>query len=169
MSSFTDPEIVFRVQKPHHAGLIVASPDAARIDALITDYTERYYRDFFATAPPPERPDRMTSRTLAHVWSPQLRNRRRVDVYLPPSYNAGRERYPVVYMQDGQNLSDPDQAFAGRGSLKRHRRPRERGIEAIVVGVHHAGERRLPSTARFPIVAMAAATATRISISSSTR
>ena len=28
----------------------------ARIDALIADYTQRFYRDFFATAPPPERP-----------------------------------------------------------------------------------------------------------------
>jgi len=56
MSSFTDSEIVVRIKKAHHAGLIVASPDPARIDALIADYTERYYRDFFATAPPPDRP-----------------------------------------------------------------------------------------------------------------
>jgi biotin carboxylase len=56
MSSFTDPEIVVRIKKAHHAGLIIASPDPARIDTLIADYTERYYRDFFATAPPPDRP-----------------------------------------------------------------------------------------------------------------
>jgi biotin carboxylase len=56
MSSFTDPEIVVRIHKAYHAGLIIASPDPARIDTLIADYTERYYRDFFATAPPPERP-----------------------------------------------------------------------------------------------------------------
>jgi biotin carboxylase len=56
MSSFTDPEIVVRIKKAYHAGLIIASPDPARIDALIADYTERYYRDFFATAPPPDRP-----------------------------------------------------------------------------------------------------------------
>src|SRR5262245_57519146 len=56
MSPFTDPEIVVRIHKAYHAGLIIASPDPARIDALIADYTERYYRDFFATAPPPDRP-----------------------------------------------------------------------------------------------------------------
>ncbi len=56
MSSFVDPEIVMRIHKAYHAGLIIASPDPVRIDALIADYTERYYRDFFATAPPPERP-----------------------------------------------------------------------------------------------------------------
>jgi hypothetical protein len=56
MSAFTDPEIAKTIRKEHHAGLIVRSPDARRIDGLIADYAERFYRDFFATAPPPERP-----------------------------------------------------------------------------------------------------------------
>jgi biotin carboxylase len=56
MSAYTDAEIVTRLKKSHHAGLIVRSPDPARIDALIADYTPRFYRDFFATAPPPDRP-----------------------------------------------------------------------------------------------------------------
>jgi biotin carboxylase len=56
MSAYTDAEIVTRLKKSHHAGLIVCSPDRARIDALIADYTPRFYRDFFATAPPPDRP-----------------------------------------------------------------------------------------------------------------
>jgi biotin carboxylase len=56
MSAYTDAEIVTRLEKAHHAGLIVRSPDRARIDALIADYTPRFYQDFFATAPPLERP-----------------------------------------------------------------------------------------------------------------
>jgi biotin carboxylase len=56
MSAYTDPEIRLRIRKHHHAGLIVASPDAARVDALLDDYAARFYRDFFATAPPLERP-----------------------------------------------------------------------------------------------------------------
>jgi len=56
MSAYVDPEITTRIRKHHHAGLIVASPDAQRVEALMTDYTERFYRDFFATAPPPDRP-----------------------------------------------------------------------------------------------------------------
>jgi biotin carboxylase len=56
MSAYTDAEIVTRLKKSHHAGLIVRSPDRARVDALIADYTPRFYRDFFATAPPPDRP-----------------------------------------------------------------------------------------------------------------
>jgi hypothetical protein len=38
------------------ADLIVASDDAQRVDALVADYTTRFYRDFFATAPAPDRP-----------------------------------------------------------------------------------------------------------------
>jgi len=56
MSAYVDPEITTRIRKHHHAGLIVASPDPQRVEALMADYTERFYRDFFATAPPPERP-----------------------------------------------------------------------------------------------------------------
>ena len=56
MSAYVDPEIVARVRKPHHAGLIVASPSADRVQALLHDYTRRFYADFHASAPPPERP-----------------------------------------------------------------------------------------------------------------
>jgi predicted alpha/beta superfamily hydrolase len=92
----------------------------------------------------------MTKRTLERVWSPQLRNRRTVDVYLPWSYPSGR-RYPVVYMQDGQNLSDPSTAFSGTWDLDATLdRLSASGREAIVVGVHHAGERRLAEYSPFP-------------------
>ena len=39
---------------------------------------------------------------------------RNVDVWLPPSYGTNpAKRYPVVYMQDGQNLFDPAKSFIG--------------------------------------------------------
>jgi predicted alpha/beta superfamily hydrolase len=77
------------------------------------------------------------------IWSPQLRNRRGVDVYLPESYGEGRRRYPVVYMQDGQNLSDPAIAFGGNTWRLPDGLPwlAERGIEPIVVGIHNTAER----------------------------
>jgi predicted alpha/beta superfamily hydrolase len=91
-------------------------------------------------------------RTLKGVWSPERRNRRDVDVYLPASYRAaGRRRYPVVYMQDGQNLSDPQTAFAGTWDLEPTlERLAARGLEMIVVGVHNAGEERLAEYSPFP-------------------
>jgi predicted alpha/beta superfamily hydrolase len=46
--------------------------------------------------------------------SPQLNNKRSLHIYLPPSYeeNAAK-RYPVIYMQDGQNLFDARTATYG--------------------------------------------------------
>lgn len=94
----------------------------------------------------------MTKHVL-DVWSPQLRARRRVDVYLPASYDAdSRRRYPVLYMHDGQNLSDPATAFGGvtwdvEGALTRLA---SRGIEPILVGIHHGGDQRLAELSPFP-------------------
>jgi biotin carboxylase len=55
-SHYTDPEIVFRVAKKHHAGLIVRSEDPKRVDQLLDDYTGRFLQDFYASAPAPDRP-----------------------------------------------------------------------------------------------------------------
>src|SRR4051812_7203780 len=43
-----------------------------------------------------------------------LDNERNLSIYLPPGYDErGELRYPVLYMQDGQNLFDPRLAFGG--------------------------------------------------------
>jgi biotin carboxylase len=55
-SGYNDPEVVYRVHKHHHAGLIVASPDLMRVEELLASYTARFYQDFHATAPAPDRP-----------------------------------------------------------------------------------------------------------------
>jgi len=54
-SRYDDPEIVFRVEKPYHVGLVVRSPDLARVRGLLEDYSERFARDFSAVIAPPER------------------------------------------------------------------------------------------------------------------
>ena len=55
-SAYDDPEIVMRIRKKHHAGLVVASPDAARVASLLDDYARRFTSDFLATLPAPDRP-----------------------------------------------------------------------------------------------------------------
>jgi predicted alpha/beta superfamily hydrolase len=93
----------------------------------------------------------ITKLPLEGVWSPQLRNRRVVDVYLPPSYAEGRKRYPVLYMQDGQNLCDPTTAFAGTwGLLDVLAELARGGLELIVVGIHHRGRERITEYGPFP-------------------
>ncbi len=56
-SAYDDPEIVYRVAKPRHVGLIVRSEDHGRVKELLYSYTERFSRDFLAVAPVKERYD----------------------------------------------------------------------------------------------------------------
>jgi len=56
-SAYTDDEIVYRVKKRHHAGLIVRSPGLERVDELLNNYGHRFVEDFVAVVPPPERPE----------------------------------------------------------------------------------------------------------------
>jgi len=55
-SGYTDPEIVWRMQMPHHVGMIVRSPRRERVEVLLEEYVDRVKQDFFTTAPPRERP-----------------------------------------------------------------------------------------------------------------
>jgi hypothetical protein len=52
VSGYNDPEIVWRLNKKHHVGLIVSSPDAARVESLLNSYAERFAHDFLAVMPP---------------------------------------------------------------------------------------------------------------------
>jgi biotin carboxylase len=56
-ASYNDPEIVYRVKKKHHAGLIVRSPKLERVSELLDDYGRRFVDDFIAVLPPLERPE----------------------------------------------------------------------------------------------------------------
>ena len=56
LSGYADAEIVFRVRKANHAGLIVASSDQARVRELLDQYSRRFQQDFYAFVPAPERP-----------------------------------------------------------------------------------------------------------------
>ncbi len=56
-SHYTDEEIVYKVNKPKHVGLIFRSTKQNRIDELISLYTERITHDFLAVAPVKERYD----------------------------------------------------------------------------------------------------------------
>lgn len=74
---------------------------------------------------------------------------RRLVVYLPPGYQADAERrYPVLYMQDGQNLFDGRTSFVPGQywhlGETADNLVREGAIEpVIIVGVYNAGEHRI--------------------------
>lgn len=81
--------------------------------------------------------------------APQLDTNRQIWIYLPVSYNISTEKtYPVLYLQDAQNLFDQSTSFAGEwrvdeilDSLK---------TEMIVVGIEHGGDKRLDELTPFP-------------------
>ena len=76
-----------------------------------------------------------------------LSTRRDVIVYLPPGYGAAGARFPVLYLQDGQNLFDPATAFGGRdwrASDTADSLIRRGAIEPLIlVGIYNTGVRRI--------------------------
>ena len=54
MSHYDEPEVVWRLQKPQHAGLIVKADDAGQVEELLERYSRRFADDFLAVAPPLE-------------------------------------------------------------------------------------------------------------------
>jgi biotin carboxylase len=55
LTVFTEPEVVQRIRKRHHVGLVWRSDSYARVEQLQGEYLARVQRDFHASAPPPER------------------------------------------------------------------------------------------------------------------
>lgn len=77
------------------------------------------------------------------VLSPQLRNYRDILVAMPASAARGGQRYPVVYLQDGQNLFDDSTSYVEPwGLLEVLGRLAAAGHEAIVVGIPNSGRLR---------------------------
>ena len=55
-TAFDAPEIVYRMKKHHHAGMIVKSADPQRVKELLEEYSEEFARRFLASMPPPDKP-----------------------------------------------------------------------------------------------------------------
>ncbi len=51
MNAFSDPEVVWRLNKQYHAGLVIASPKYERVTKLLEQYVQRFYDDFFHFVP----------------------------------------------------------------------------------------------------------------------
>lgn len=70
---------------------------------------------------------------------------RRVWVYLPPDYGDTETRYPVVYMQDGQNVFSRTTSYAGEWEVDETLDTlASKGVQVpIVVAIDHGGESRM--------------------------
>ncbi|MGE5357231.1 MAG: alpha/beta hydrolase-fold protein [Deltaproteobacteria bacterium] len=78
-------------------------------------------------------------------FMPQLNRYRRIWLYLPPDYNTSQVRYPVIYMQDGQNLFDAFYSFAGEWGIDESLNNLAAIAEGkcIVVGIDNGGNNRI--------------------------
>lgn len=56
LSAYDDPEIAWRLDRRHHAGLAVVSGDHGRVAELLAGYVERFRTEFLASLPAPDRP-----------------------------------------------------------------------------------------------------------------
>ncbi len=76
-------------------------------------------------------------------WIPQLKRTRRIWIYLPENYSSSQKnRYPVLYMHDGQNVFDDATSFSGEWGVDEFL-DTARLKTSIVVGIDNGGNKRL--------------------------
>jgi predicted alpha/beta superfamily hydrolase len=96
----------------------------------------------------------MTSRNVCVLdtafFMPQLNRHRRVWIYLPENYCNNKQKYPVLYMNDGQNIFSTATSYAGEwgvdealDSLSKHLQP------CIVVAIDNGSEKRMSEYAPY--------------------
>lgn len=74
-------------------------------------------------------------------YFPSLGRHRRLWVYLPRDYHQSADRYPVIYMHDGQNLFDEFNAFGSEWGVD-ETLDAEKG-NVIVIGIDNGAEHRM--------------------------
>lgn len=74
-------------------------------DTMITTTIEAWKDDFAAVEKKHTASPNVSVMDAAFPM-PQLNTTRRIWIYLPPGYHKSKKRYPVMYMQDGQNIFD---------------------------------------------------------------
>ncbi|GAA3982763.1 alpha/beta hydrolase-fold protein [Mucilaginibacter dorajii] len=114
---------------------------------LVNDTTVNFdvagWQDNFATAE-----KKHTVSAQVHVISdrfemPQLGRQRRVWIYLPADYGSSKNKYPVIYMHDGQNLFDDYSSGYGEWGIDEFLDKVTTAKECIVVGIDHGGNERI--------------------------
>lgn len=81
-----------------------------------------------------------------NFYMPQLNRNRRIWIYLPPDYETSGKNYPVLYMQDGQNLFDAYYSFAGEWQVDETLNQlfeEQNNYGLIVVGIDNGGTQRI--------------------------
>ncbi len=98
----------------------------------------------------PQKPKRYTASPNVKIvdtafYIPQLQRTRRVWVYLPKSYASSSVNYPVLYMNDGQNLFNEQTAAFGEWGVDECLDTLQKNIgkDCIVIGIDNGGNKRM--------------------------
>lgn len=109
------------------------------------EYTIAGWKDEY-----PERPKMYTASPQIRIIDtafkiPQLNRTRRIWVYLPKGYGSSDKKFPVLYMQDGQNLFNEQTAAFGEWGVDECLDTLQKKLnkECIVVGIDHGGVKRM--------------------------
>jgi len=104
------------------------------------------WKDLFAISSQPKKSTANKNVRIIDTafFIPQLNRKRRVWIYLPPTYNSSSKKYPVLYMHDGQNVFDDATSFSGEWGVDEAIDTLGlRYKECIVVGIDNGGDKRL--------------------------
>lgn len=74
---------------------------------------------------------------------PQLQRQRDIQVYLPAGYYKGNKKYPVIYMQDAQNIYSKDGSLKNSWQVDSVLKSLPDNKQCIIVGINHGGKLRI--------------------------
>jgi hypothetical protein len=111
-------------------------------DASI-DFNIQGWKDDFPDKPKPNTASPHVRILDTAFLMPQLNRKRRIWVYLPKSYTTGKKTYPVIYMQDGQNLFNEQTAAYAEWGVDKFLDSSKNINECIVIGIDNGGDNRM--------------------------
>lgn len=120
---------------------------ANRLLLLQSDTVLRLMVEEWTDKSPPKPKSSTASRQVQILdtafFIPKLNRTRRVWIYLPENYiKDNQERYPVLYMHDGQNLFEDSTSYSGEWGVDEYL-DSIMLKKCIVVGIDHGGEKRM--------------------------
>jgi predicted alpha/beta superfamily hydrolase len=115
---------------------VLVIPGNASIQLYIEEWADRF----------PNLPGKSTAGKNVHIIDtafliPQLKRTRRIWVYLPEGYGNPKNRYPVLYMHDGQNVFDDSTSYAGEWGVDECLDSMKK--KCIVVAIDNGGAKRI--------------------------
>lgn len=75
------------------------------------------------------------------IEAPELDTIKQIWVYLPKSYKTSQKEYPVLYLQDAQNLFDDATSFVGEWKIDESLD--SLSLDLIVIGIEHGNDKRI--------------------------